>query len=1589
LAGAAADAAGSQAAVTETSPDFTLSSLTDTWWLRAGEKTQVAIASAQLHVLPAIHGEAPWDTPILGLEGLLTGLNQAMTAGVVLRNESGTALVKTDTDLRLGSESVVSTVTAPQLSVREILALLPPGLVPSGVKVEGEADGQLHAQVQLPLTKEVTADWEVRVASGRLTLPASPKPIEFPDTRFEGKASLKGSALKTTVRLTGGGSAPWAEILLDVAVDLDSLKGSFAVKSPGTDLARLAALMPQLEVSFPAALPLKFEAGADFDWPNRAAENLRLRLDLAAGHVTVGGRPLDWSAVGATVTGRASAGFPESAASIGVSVKAAFPLGTVAADSSAVWDGKSGRLRVQSQSTPFDAGLLLGIVPGMPAGTAVALPVSWLLEADLDTRSGLVRQAKAVLDLGAGSLTVPEFLSAPLTMAPWRFAAEITEQGATGKIAPFDWTVGPLKIHSDGGGWARTGERLEGRFSLGVGRVKVADCVALLSRKLQAQLPKELAEVGDLALAGLDWREHITGVWKDDQPVFDRTVADGQLDLALGPEPLSVLAHLEMPVPPKTIHAEITIPNFVQARWRLPLLDHLPVPWLDAPAKAQFTVDWEFPALLKSAHWRVETGAGRILPRGLLAEWLGEPFPLTRFVVGGSVGPDFSRFEIDEFLLESGRARCRFDRFAVDIKPEADRRRLRMGGRLVLENWFAEDFIPLLKRPVRDGLPGEGTALLDLGLQTFTASLDAAIAVEPSGKVVIESMKHDGSCVLRVGDQPLPLTTAAGYDPVTHQVFVRTEIADLRPAQFRPQLARGLVVAPSVFDFPLSLRLEARSTVPPDFPQTQPLLPEVGLTVRGGPGTIHRCEFLAVDTPLRSLELEANVSVGDQTLKSFRARADFGGPVISVDSLRASFGEALTAEVKANLADLPLDWLLERVPPDLLAPDARAFLPKLAIGGVVRSLRVAGEARLPAGKAAKPELVALRIDGEVEKSAVHLEDRPALTIGHVQIAGDAQMIQVSATDILAGPLQVPRLEITASQILGTKPAVAGRLTASTHLAELPAFLRSLSASVVLPEAFDWSKLDGNLTAEVTGAAELARLPDLAAVSAEMKVSVDGLTMPAIPGRFETAPGSGEASLRFKNSVADLEGSLVANLKRGFEVVEGPVRAKFAAHGELAGRAEATVGVDFKDASLHAPGGLAWEKAPGAAASLQARLATADYGSAGKAVSATFELTGKGLVYGQLALKGRVDAKSASEGTPAAVKLVCDSIVADDTSLRFEADAVWPRSLDARLSGSRLDLRPLVRLAAPQFAAWNAPSSPAPASAGVAVAKPVAAGVIAPAAGPGAVLSPTSAVSASASPISPGAAEATASFFPAESNVQVTLQEVVLGGGRTLAPFVFTTRLRGAQPVSGELSFESSNHGVSASLQPGPDRPIWSAKIDDVADFLAVGASPLRELPATMTGADTTIGWLIDLPDRFGGGRLTADGPLVLENAANPVQGRLQIADLRLRSEIPFLSSIAKLVHKPVRFTIPFKEFRIDSFTLGWDDLHLQNAFLNGPIALTAEKFDLDFVKWELFLRGKVFGIWFEVTGPTGHLEYYLADKNPGLKLLTTEDEFQW
>jgi hypothetical protein len=691
-----------------------------------------------------------------------------------------------------------------------------------------------------------------------------------------------------------------------------------------------------------------------------------------------------------------------------------------------------------------------------------------------------------------------------------------------------------------------------------------------------------------------------------------------------------------------------------------------------------------------------------------------------------------------------------------------------------------------------------------------------------------------------------------------------------------------------------------------------------------------------------------------------------------VDSLRASFGQALTAETAVRAADLPLDWLLVRVPVGLLDPKARELLPKLAVGGVLRTLDFAAGARLASGKGAKPELVSLHFDGELEKPSVRLENGPSLAMGRLHFAGDAQTARLDAVDLQAGPCRVPRLQVTANQILGPAPTAVGTFTVEARLGELPAFLQSLPTPVMLSQDLDWSKLAGDLAVQATVAADLARLPDPAAVSVDAQLRVDGFCAPALPGRLEMAPGACEAVLKFKNQVADLEGSLTTDLRRGFDVVEGSVRVRFSAHGEMAGKAEATVAVDLKGAGLRAPG-LAWEKPAGLEASVQARVATPDFRCTGNAASAAFELAGNGLIYQRIGVKGRVDARLTPGGPPAVVKLVCDSIEADETSLRLEAEAGWPQSLDINVSGSRLDLRPLVRLAAPQLAALNAPANSPP----VAV-KP--GGTAAPAVAAPVVAAPTAASTASPKPM----------LLPAESKVKIVLQEIVLGGGRTITPFQLQAQFREDRPVVADLSFASLGHGVHASLQSGPEHPTWSLQVDEVADLLAVGTAPFQELPAPMTAADTTIGGLVGLPEKFIGGRLTADGTLDLGNAACIVQGRVQVADLRLRSEIPFLSSIAGLINQKVIITVPFKEFHIDSFTLGQHEAHLQNAFIAGPINFTAEKFDFDFPRSELFLRGKILAVvWFEVKGQPGHLHYYLADKMPGLKLITTEDEFQW
>jgi hypothetical protein len=984
---------------------------------------------------------------------------------------------------------------------------------------------------------------------------------------------------------------------------------------------------------------------------------------------------------------------------------------------------------------------------------------------------------------------------------------------------------------------------------------------------------------------------------------------------------------------------------------------------------------------LQAVRWRVEAGEGRILPRGLLANWLGQPLPLKRFVVGGRVGPDLSRLDIDEFLLESGRARCRFEQFAIDLGTQGEIRHLRAGGRMVLENWYAEDFLPRLAHPVLETLPENGAAMEDLGLENFTASLEAALAIDGAGRMTIESMKQDGRCSLRIGDQSLPLVTTAGYDPAARQVFVRTDIADLRLARFRPRVARNLPVALAAFDFPVALSLEARTTVPDNFPKQQPSLPDLRLVVRGGPGVIHQCDYLAAETPLRSFELEAESSLVDLTLKSLRAACDFDGPKIAVDSLRATFGKEWSTEAAVRATDVPLAWVLARVPAGLVPLPARDWLPKLAVGGLVRNLRVSVGAKLPAEAAARLQINTLALETTVEQASVKMAEWPMLSCDRLQITGDVRSMRAVAGGIVGGAVQVSRLDVGISDVLGKKPMAAGTLTVAMRLGELRAFLHSLPAPVALPEAMDWSTLAGDLKAEVALEADLLRLPDLAALTADARVKVAGFVPPVIPGGVETMPGSLDARFRLKDSVPTAEGSLRAELRRAFGAAEGPVSATFQVRGELTGKADATMAVDFTGAHLRTPN-LTWDKPAGREAGLTLTMTTPDFHLPDGAGSATFDLAGKGVLYERLRIQGRLDGRLASAQRPATVNLVCDSIEADETSLRLAASATWPQSLNLTMEGPRFDLRPLVRLSAPWWASFNAPS-PAPANE-TASATPMAGAV--PASAPAPV------TSVGSGPATPGAALAptpASSYLPAETTVSVAFNEVVLGGGRSLESWQAHGHLRGSQLVSADVSFSSNRHAFTADLRPGSTLPVWSAKTDDITDLWSAGVAPLRELPPEQTTESTFLGELIHFSDMFAGGVATADGTLDLGQPVTPVRGRVQVDALTLRSQIPFLSSIAALVKRPVVLSIPFKVSRVESFEVGLTEAHVHNAFLDGPIDLFADKFDYDFTKSTLFLRGKVFGIWFEVMGPYDKLSFYLSDKNKALRTITTEDDFKW
>jgi hypothetical protein len=87
--------------------------------------------------------------------------------------------------------------------------------------------------------------------------------------------------------------------------------------------------------------------------------------------------------------------------------------------------------------------------------------------------------------------------------------------------------------------------------------------------------------------------------------------------------------------------------------------------------------------------------------------------------------------------------------------------------------------------------------------------------------------------------------------------------------------------------------------------------------------------------------------------------------------------------------------------------------------------------------------------------------------------------------------------------------------------------------------------------------------------------------------------------------------------------------------------------------------------------------------------------------------------------------------------------------------------------------------------------------------------------------------------------------------------------------------------------------------------------------------------------------------------------------------------------------VPFETLTVPDFAANLDFFSLRKIAIKGPIDISSDYLNFDIPRLWLDMHGKVFGINFEVTGPTAGPSFYLSDKSKVIQSVTTEDDFEW
>ncbi len=1210
------------------------------------------------------------------------------------------------------------------------------------------------------------------------------------------------------------------------------------------------------------------------------------------------------------------------------------------------------------------------------------------ISGDIQARS-LAEANVELLVPGDLFISAPEYLGRLLVVKP--FAIRLGARPADGLLCvvdPFRVDIGPISLISDGiEVLGREGEGPAGRGSVELGPVQASALVPYIGEKLAAALPfpaQDLEELGlELMRADLELEQYRPGA------LAARLNWDCRFRMNEGVLAFSAVADLDSGR--ESWSLRLDVPDFVQAQWKLALLRSLPLPELDLPMHAWVEAAGGFDGSVERARWMLEAGPGQIRPTLPLGPWESGSLPLDRFALGGSLGAGLRSVSVDLLELFSGRAELRFSRVSL----ESDNPLTKLGGARAyaglsfgMKHWYVGDFVQLFGPGFFEKLGAGADELKSIGLESFDFDADIGISADSEGAVAVESARSSNLAVFLLGQERVPVNIDISGE--TGRLLATARIEDLRPDRIQLPMLDKLPISLSDVQIPFGLSLALGAAMP----GSGPLDPSIHVLAQAGPGRVIAGPMLAEDLPLKFMRCELDLKVEQMLVENMRLVADFDGPVFAIE--RADISLLSTDKPGLSKAGLRLEgwtlpWLWAKLPKDKLPENIRAMTEGIRLAGGLDSMRLDAEFEIDPAKADPSALRSCALDARVSGIELKLKGYPALHLARLDARGGLDSLRIALRDAGLDGAGFESLDIELNRVLAPECALG------------IAFRAGLDLSALHGIAADWDErpelLEGALVRSLRGRIGLAGTASLhpfmkpIAPLAGLDINYDALGFDSPQPGFSLASIDGATRIDFAGEALDTHTRLAfSGLSLG-ALFGGDAVLDLAA-GAADDTATARLDIDLAK-SFVTIDALHWSKPAGVAASLGFGAGLKSIASPVKEVD--FSYYAKNLLFNSVKGVGTMKLDPAFEGPLGPLcSLSVKRMDFDRSDLGLDLSAEKEKLVLALRSGL-IDLPDILRVIEPLVCSFNTkPGSDPAASESGTVAGPASRAAsaqsstqapAAPARTAGTVVGP--AATANELPTGPSAEPAPPLKALPDMELSLNVARLQTGLDQGLDSLSLRARVEAGEPS--RVVF-GADIGAGRMLTLALDRPVngrfpLMLSVDDVGLLLSRAVSPIQSLPPTELAAGTLFGSICEMPDLISGGTLTISGDIGLQEQSAKLD--LRMDKLVLRQDITFLTRLAGLAKKRVILEIPFSRFELNGISANPEAVGLTSGYIDGPITLILEKVDLSLIQKSLQMRGRVFGVCFEVAGPLSNLQFFLCSDSKVIQSFTDADDFDW